>query len=312
MPELPEVEVVRRDLERGWVGRRIERVVVRRADVVRLGVDAGVTDETVGAEAVKDDRLKLGDEVARRGEVEAALLLGDGIADVRRHGKQLAIVGSSGRVVSVHLGMSGKLLLRREEKGGEELEPSGQHVHVIWMARIGTQWLNLQHEDPRRFGGVWCYPSMGALVQHRWSKLGPDGLVVTAGELLRNLSKTQRQLKAALLDQSVVAGLGNIYVDEVLFRAKLSPLMPANRVDKPAAARVVRWTHKVLGQAIEAGGSTLRDYVDTQNQQGGYQHKHQVYGRAGLPCPHCGEALEKVTVAARTTVYCKQCQASPK
>jgi formamidopyrimidine-DNA glycosylase len=142
----------------------------------------------------------------------------------------------------------------------------------------------------------------------RWSELGPDALQVTARQLYDALQRTSRAVKAALLDQAVVAGLGNIYVDEVLFRCGVHPETPANRLDAAMCKAVVQQSQRVLKGAVKAGGSTLRDFVDGHGTEGRFQNSHQVYGRATLPCVTCRTSLVAVQVGGRTTVYCPACQ----
>jgi len=126
------------------------------------------------------------------------------------------------------------------------------------------------------------------------------------------LSRTRRGLKAALLDQALIAGLGNIYVDELLFACGLHPLVPAHQVNPAQLPGVVRRMRRLLGRAIEAGGSSLRDYRDADGRPGSYQCCHKVYGRAGLPCARCGRSLASAPVAGRTTVWCPACQRAPR
>lgn len=289
MPELPEVETVRRALERGVVGRTIAGVRVQRRDVV-------VTE-----------RDPAGGFSRSRGDIEprptrvpgAWLLARDRVARVLRRGKQLALVGESGRVVCVHLGMSGRLLLTEAGDAGRA------HDHVVWRLEAGGR---LVFNDPRRFGGVWVLPSVDALHAGRWAVLGPDALEID-GEMLRELCRgTSRALKALLLDQAVIAGVGNIYCDEALAIAGLSPVDRAVGVGDEAWERLADAIRAVLDRAIEAGGSTLRDYTAPDNAPGGYQTQHRVYGRGGLPCLDCGGTLESALVAQRTTVWCPRCQ----
>jgi len=160
----------------------------------------------------------------------------------------------------------------------------------------------------RRFGGVWTFPDRAALAAERWHRLGPDALAVRPAELNAGLGRTGRPIKAALLDQQVVAGLGNIYVDELLFAARLAPHARADGLDLPAVQRLVRQMRRLLRRAIDAGGSTFRDYVDAAGEAGRFQQSHRVYGRAGLGCRRCGRPLGSTLVAGRTTVWCPRCQ----
>lgn len=289
MPELPEVETVRRTLAERVVGKRVERVRVHRRDVVRGGArDA------------------------------AALLRGTRLVDITRHGKQLAIVGASDSgqtgCVCVHLGMSGSLCVAEQgtrglsrPTGTEVPEPQNKadHVHVVWTLDDRTR---LRFRDPRRFGGLWVFPSEQELHQRRWDRLGPDALSITPGRLHAGLCRTRRALKAALLDQHLVAGLGNIYVDELLHATGLHPRKMAAAVTHPECVRLVRVMRRLLNRAIDAGGSTLRDYVDASGNAGGYQARFRAYGRGGQPCKGCGEPLGTLVVAGRTTTACDTCQ----
>ena len=287
MPELPEVECVRLSLERLVVGRTIHAVRVSRPGVITGPCDDG------------------------------ALLVGDKVSKVIRHGKQLAMVGGDGGCVSVHLGMSGQLCVcpsgptlnkrskdRTSSHHNTTLPP---HTHVYW--RLDDQ-LGVRFTDPRRFGGLWTFADEDELHTRRWSLLGPDALSITPGQLWRGLSCTKRCLKAALLDQHLVAGLGNIYVDELLFNARLHPLMPANTLDWSQVPGLVRRMKTLLNGAIERGGSSLRDYVDAENRQGSQQDRHRVYGQAGLRCKRrgCRGVIESEQVAGRTTAWCPICQ----
>ena len=290
MPELPEVECVRLSLERLVVGRRVASVRVSRPDVISGPRDA------------------------------ASLLAGDKVSSVIRHGKQLAILGSRGGCVCVHLGMSGQLcvaagapvdtcVLKRTgttsgSPAGADLPP---HTHVVWVFEGG---LPVRFTDPRRFGGLWTFESEQQLITGRWSALGPDALRITPGQLSAGLSGTQRGLKAALLDQNLVAGLGNIYVDELLFSAKLHPLLSANELAPKQVPGLVRRMKTLLNGAIERGGSTLRDYVDAENRRGSQQARHRVYGRSGMRCKRrgCLGTIESQQIAGRTTTWCPSCQ----
>lgn len=282
MPELPEVENVRLTLARHIAGQAVQAVTLHRADIVTGQRDA------------------------------AALLVGSSIAEVIRQGKQLALVSEAGRCVCVHLGMTGSLRFTPAASDKPvvdtlDCQPPGKprdHIHVTWKLPAGT----LHFRDPRRFGGIWTFGDLDTLHSQKWNALGPDALKVGPAALHGKLTCTQRPLKAVLLDQSVLAGLGNIYVDELLYKACLSPLMPACLLTRPQAAGLVRRMRTLLHHAIEAGGSTLRDYVDTDGQTGGYQNHHHVYGRANKPCKRCKTKLMAETVAGRTTVFCPQCQ----
>ncbi|MGI9013408.1 MAG: bifunctional DNA-formamidopyrimidine glycosylase/DNA-(apurinic or apyrimidinic site) lyase [Phycisphaerales bacterium] len=277
MPELPEVENVRRSLERLIVGRTVQRVRIGRADIVRRQDDCR--------------------------SISQALLQGGRIAQIRRHGKQLAIICDDGRSMCVHLGMSGQL---RVLGMGERL-PDATHVHIAWLLDRGCG--RMVFRDPRRFGGVWTFSSFDELQTARWSSLGPDALPLRAATLKRILAGSTRPIKAALLDQALVAGVGNIYADESLFRAGVLPGRPSASLDDVELARLATSIRNILRVAIGAGGSTLRNYVNPTGGRGSFvDDLAAVYGRGGQPCIVCGQPLQCGAVAQRTTVWCAQCQ----
>ncbi len=272
MPELPEVETVRRTLMPHIAGRHITRTTVRRADVVRTNGlrTAGEPGETV--------------------------------LDVARHGKQLAIV-TDRRCICIHLGMSGSLCV----VPADHHRNRPPHTHVVWRFDTGCE---MRFTDPRRFGGIWLFDSLDTLQTTRWASLGPDALTITPKRLHAALARTSRPLKAALLDQQLIAGLGNIYVDELLFAACLHPLIPAATLDSATTRRLVRHMRRLLARAIAAGGSTLRDYRTADGSAGRFQQRHQVYGHAGEPCPRCRTSLIRLLIASRSSVHCPQCQSA--
>jgi formamidopyrimidine-DNA glycosylase len=161
--------------------------------------------------------------------------------------------------------------------------------------------------DPRRFGGLTAYGSNSEL-ERAWSRLGADGLSVTSADLARGLGSSRRPIKAALLDQAVVAGIGNIYADESLFAASIHPLVPAGRLAIAQVDRLAAEIRRILTHAAGAGGSTLRDYRDAFGQPGSAVQFHAVYGRSGEPCPRCDTPLEGLRLQGRATVFCPRCQ----
>ncbi len=275
MPELPEVESVRRSLSPRLLGRRVERALLDRADVV--------TGETT----------------------PAALLQGARIARLERLGKHLAILADDERVLVVHLGMSGQLFWLAPRTSPEN--PS--HVHARWRLvddRAGDAG-TLVFRDPRRFGGLWTLPDKPALREH-WKALGPDALDVSAAVLEQACARSTRAIKSVLLDQHVLAGVGNIYADEACFRAHIHPRRRARTLRPPEIAALAEEVRAVLARAVAARGSTLRDFVDGEGQPGSYRLEHAVYGRAGQACLLCGSTLRTAVVGGRTTVWCPLCQ----
>lgn len=285
MPELPEVESVRRSLLPHLRGQAVAAVDIRRADVITW------------------EGLARPPRLVR--ERDAGLLVGSRVSDVERHGKQLALVSgpdAGARVVVVQLGMTGQLFALAP---GAHL-PNPSHVHVVWRLASGAR---VVFRDARRFGGITVLADRRAL-DERWSALGPDALTIQAAQLAEGLRSTKRAVKAALLDQKVLAGVGNIYADEALFRAGISPRALASRLGPERVARLAASVREVLGEAVGAGGSSLTDgtYFDADGNPGNFQARHAVYGRGGEACRVCGKKLREGSILKRTTVWCTGCQ----
>jgi len=276
MPELPEVERVRMGIDDAMRDRRVASVRVTRGDVI--------------------------DSTAVNGGRAAALLRGTRIAATKRHGKQLAIIAREGPAICIHLGMSGQLY--RVAANGRVRQ--ADHVHVTWRLDDGTR---IVFRDVRRFGGIWTFPTFESLHARRWSSLGPDALTITSRDLRPPLATTRRSVKAVLLDQRAIAGIGNIYADEACFRAGIRPSRAAPSLSRDEIRRLAAAIRTTLSHAIRAGGSTIRDYLDGTGEPGGFQNHWAVYGRAGSPCVGCVTPLATGQVAQRTTVWCEWCQA---
>ncbi len=285
MPELPEVETVRRALDEQLVGRTVTRVRVLTRSMVALPGDppTGFMRSRTGATPVR--------------MASTLLLKGSTIAATLRHGKQLALVGNTGASVCIQLGMTGSMQLEPGE--------APAHTHVVWTTDDGRV---LRFVDPRRFGLVSAYPSPEALRSQRWSSLGPDALTIGSKALSRACSGRARAIKAVLLDQALVAGVGNIYADEALFKARVHPGCPAGSLGKQAITKIATEIRKTLARAVEAGGSTIRDYRTPAGLDGGFQDQHLVYGRANQPCRRCRAELVHTRIAQRVTVFCPNCQ----
>lgn len=299
MPELPEVECVRRSLERGLIGRTVRAVEVRRRDIITAPGDP--PGGFARSRAARNHPVRPPAPVT-----PADLLVGFTIERIDRLGKQLAIHGVDARpgrrsAIVVHLGMTGQLLLEGPSSAGSQVD----HSHIVWTLD-GPSGL-LIFRDPRRFGGVRLALNAEA-VDRLWADLGPDALDITADELRSALRSARRPIKSALLDQSVLAGVGNIYADEALWRARIAPGRPARGLSVDDCERLAAGIRGVLREAIDSGGSTIRDYVDGSGRAGSFQLRHAVYGRGGLPCPRCGRRLASAVVAQRTTVWCRACQ----
>jgi formamidopyrimidine-DNA glycosylase len=278
MPELPEVETVMRGLRARLQGRVIARATLHRADL-RWAFPEGLATQLVGSR----------------------------IVGFRRRGKYLLMRLAGGTSVLWHLGMSGRILL-----GTTSVEPPQLHEHIVLETTDGAR---LGFLDPRRFGAVDLVPT-AAEDQHRLLKeLGPEPLdqEFSPATLSAALAGKQCSIKAALLDQKVVAGLGNIYVSEALFRARLSPRRLAYTVSGTRAFRLVPAIQATLTEAIEAGGSSLRDYVRPDGELGYFQHVWKVYDREGEACercpgpPLCG-GIRRITQSGRSTFLCPRTQ----
>lgn len=271
---------MRRGLEVDFVGRTIVGVHVGRERVVR-----------------RTSREEL---VAR--------LSGRRAVSARRRGKYLLCDLDSGDELMIHLRMSGQV--RLVEKGA----PRPLHCHVVLDLAHETGSSELHFVDPRTFGEVIAFdPSESSRIVPELERLGPDPIVddVTSTYLDDALSRTRRAIKVALLDQHLVAGIGNIYGDEILHRARLNPNQEASSLGRRRVESLRASMVDVLTQAIELGGSTLRDarYVDVDGRHGGFQEHHLVYARAGLECLTCGKAsIETTRIGGRSSCWCPRCQ----
>jgi len=278
MPELPEVETVRRGLEARIQGLRFREVEARRGDL-RWPLPQGF----------------------------AAALAGRRVVALRRRGKYLLIdldggpADDGGRVLLVHLGMSGRIVI-----GGQENELP-RHEHVVFVLEDGVR---VRFRDHRRFGAMDLFAPAAEPAHWLLAGLGPEPLDpgFTAQVLRDRLAGRRSPLKAALLDQKLVAGLGNIYVCEALFRARLSPRRIAATVGPVRAGRLAAAIRQVLEEAIAAGGSSLRDYVDASGELGYFQTRFRVYDRAGMPCPECATPVNRIVQSARSSYFCPACQ----
>jgi formamidopyrimidine-DNA glycosylase len=276
VPELPEVETIRSRLAPGLTGRRLDSVEIR------------------------DPRLTRPEPQ----ELVAAALEGERIADVRRRGKYLVVVLESGRHLLVHLRMTGSVLHPAPE--GWESDP---HVRAVVRLDDGSDVL---YRDVRRFG-TWDLLEEGELEEYfaaRRLGVEPLGRAFTAAELGRALRGRRAPVKAALLDQRAVAGVGNIYADEALWYARIHPRSPAGSLGEDEVAALREGVRKALRLGISRQGATLRDYRGADGRRGRMQREFRVYGREGEPCERCGTPIAKTRVAGRGTWYCPACQAA--
>ena len=221
----------------------------------------------------------------------AARIQGRGIAGVRRYGKFILVSLEGGGYLVIHLGMTGRLLL-----GG----PAGKHTHAILTLDRGV----LLYDDSRQFGCI----QFSEEFPERVARLGPEPLEVPFEDFAAALKRRKTRIKALLLNQSFLRGLGNIYADEALFRAGIHPLGVARRLRRDRARRLHDAIIAVLTEAIAAGGSSISDYVDAQGRKGFFQFSHRVYQRTGEPCLVCGTPIRRVLVAQRSSHFCPKCQ----
>ena len=285
MPELPEVETVRRGLEPVLVGARLARVEARRGDL-RFPLPARFAERLTGA------------------KVEA----------LGRRAKYLVARLDTGETLVTHLGMTGRFLI----EGADRSAPGAfrnwspmddKHAHILFETDAGAR---ITYFDARRFGYMDLVPSAG-IEACRWFKgLGPEPLSnnFDAAYLAEAFKGKVQNVKASLLDQRIVAGLGNIYVCEALHRAKIAPATPAGRISARRLGGLVEAVREVLVEAIAAGGSTLRDYAAADGALGYFQHSFQVYGREHEPClrPGCRGVIRRTVQAGRSTFFCPVCQ----
>ena len=222
----------------------------------------------------------------------AAALRGRRIGAVRRYGKFIVVSLQGGGYLMVHLGMTGRLLL-----GG----PLGKHTHAILTLDRGGV---LLYDDSRQFGRL----QYSADFPQRITKLGPEPLEVPFEDFAAALRRRKTKIKALLLNQDFLRGLGNIYADESLFRAGIHPMAIACRLRGERARRLYEAMHAVLTEAIAAGGSSISDYVDAEGRKGFFQLNHRVYQRTAEPCVDCGAPIRRVLVAQRSSHFCPHCQ----
>jgi formamidopyrimidine-DNA glycosylase len=286
MPELPEVETVRRGLEPIFQSARLARVEARRPDL----------------------RFPLPEDFVER-------LTGARIETLRRRAKYLLARLDQGETLVMHLGMTGRFEIdgaaaRRRGGGPNYAVPADpKHAHILFETEAGRR---VTYSDPRRFGYMDLIVS-DRLDAHPWfAGLGPEplGAEFSADHLAGSLAGRRQSIKVMLLDQRIVAGLGNIYVSEALYRAHISPLRTAGEVPFPELETIVDTVRAVLSEAIEAGGSSLRDYAAADGALGRFQHHFRVYDREGWPCGRegCRGVIQRTVQAGRASFHCQTCQ----
>ena len=282
MPELPEVETVRRGLAPAMEGQIIAQARVNRPDL----------------------RWPFPEHMSER-------LTGKRVLRLRRRSKYILGDLESGETLLIHLGMSGRMLISGDPLGQfvHKHPAPEKHDHVVFDMDNGAR---ITFNDPRRFGAMDLFETEKAETHPLLASIGPEPLGNSFDEsyLVAALANRNTPMKSALLDQKTVAGLGNIYVCEALFRSKIHPTRPARRVAKNRISRLVPVIRDVLSDAIEAGGSSLRDFRQADGELGYFQHSFDVYGREGDPCrtPGCTSTVRRIVQSGRSTFYCPTCQ----
>ena len=282
MPELPEVETVRRGLTPAMEG-----AVIAQADVNR-----------------PDLRWPFPERMAER-------LTGARVLRLRRRSKYILADLDTGETLLIHLGMSGRMLVSGDPLGQfvHDHPAPEKHDHVVFHMDNGAR---ITFNDPRRFGAMDLMQTAGAETHKLLAVLGPEPLGNDFHEshLIDAFRGRMTPVKSALLDQKIVSGLGNIYVCEALYRAKIHPKRKAGRISEPRVAALVPIIRQVLADAIEAGGSSLRDFRQADGELGYFQHSFDVYGRENEPCrtPACPGVIGRIVQSGRSSFYCAQCQ----
>lgn len=273
MPELPEVETIRRTLEKLIKNETIESVEVHWPKIIKRPDDVHLFQTFVQNETVHS---------------------------IGRKGKFLLFELDDYTLVS-HLRMEGKYRVTDTEV------PIDKHTHIIFHLKSGK---DLRYNDVRKFGTMHLFNKGEALLYPPLNKLAPDPFEANYNydDFKKRIQATERMIKAALLDQTLVAGLGNIYVDEVLFLSKIHPKRRGKTLTDDEIKLIFKYTKEVLETAVKAGGTTIRSYVDSQGEMGMFQQSLYAYGQTGKKCKHCTSPIEKIKVAGRGTHFCPQCQ----
>lgn len=282
MPELPEVETVRRGLEPSMTGVKIIKADVNRPDL----------------------RWPFPERMAER-------LTGATVLQLRRRSKYILADLDSAETLLIHLGMSGRMTVSGDPLGQfvHEHPAQAKHDHVVFHMENGAR---VTFNDPRRFGAMDLMTTGSVETHPLLAKLGPEplGNAFSEDHLISALKGKNTPIKSALLDQHVVAGLGNIYVCEVLFRAGIHPARKVSRISEQRIASLVPIIREVLLEAIAAGGSSLKDFRQADGELGYFQHNFRVYGREGERCvtPDCASEIKRITQSGRSSFFCPSCQ----
>jgi formamidopyrimidine-DNA glycosylase len=285
MPELPEVETIARGLRKAIVGKRIKSV-----EAVFPGI------------------------VKQNSNVFCKTITGRIVLGVRRRGKYLLVDLSDGKTLLVHLGMTGNLLLDQKSPSSGKSprqkaashEVVDKHDHVIFTFCGDRQ--ALRYNDQRKFGKLKVCDACEEQKAAELRALGPEALDVSPAEFVRILRKRKGKIKSLLLNQKVIAGLGNIYADESLFGARIHPAQRADHLSDRKLKDLHKSIKATLKRAIKAGGSSIDNYLHVDGQIGGFQLQHRVYGREGERCRQCGAKIKRIKISQRSSYFCPRCQ----
>lgn len=294
MPELPEVETVLRGLKARVLGRRLAAVDVSNPHVIRgdpKKFKEGLTDRRIEAYHRKGKTLAI--ELSSWNAGATAANRQGGNQGTRNRGECFLVV---------HLGMTGQLVVVPRQAS---VQP---HTHVRLVLEGGAE--ELRYQDVRRFGRLRC--STRQELESIFARLGPDALEISEPEFFRALTGRRGAVKGWLLNQQIIAGLGNIYADEALFEARIHPLAQPGRLPEDAARRLHRAVKKILHRAVELQGTSFRDYVDIEGRPGNFLPRLRVYQRTGEPCRRCATPIRRIVIAGRSSHFCSNCQPRPR
>jgi len=294
MPELPEVETIAQGLRKAIAGKRIKEVKAIFPGIVRQNF-------SVFKKSIIQKRIK---RVRRRGKY----LLIDLSGGMNR------MVHTGGKTILVHLGMTGNFLFGRSTDCSRE--PPGQRVsesefddkHDRLIFRFYGSDEQLRYNDLRKFGKMKVFNTAKERTIPELKKLGPEALEIKFSEFIEIFRRRKGKIKSALLNQQIIAGLGNIYADESLFEAKIHPEQKADKLNPKKLRRLHQAIQKILKKAIKAGGSSIENYYNISGEIGSFQLQHKVYGREGEPCKRCGAKIKRIKINQRSSYFCPRCQ----
>lgn len=271
MPELPEVETIVRGLQKTVVGKKIKDV-----NVIFPGI-------------VKQESKNF------KKNVDKSEIIG-----VRRRGKYILFDLSNKKTILTHLGMTGSFLFLKSST------PLDKHDHLV--VKFYQSQKELRYNDPRKFGKIKSFSTCKEENIADLKKLGLESLNISSSDFVNLFQKRKGRIKSALLNQQILAGLGNIYADESLFEAKIHPQQKADKLSAKKLKRLHQGIQKILKKAIKAGGSSIENYYNVNGEIGGFQLQHKVYGREGLPCKKCRTKIKRIKISQRSSYFCPRCQ----